>query len=133
MSLPQSAMLSLDADNEPEKTTETVLSAETEFHETQAEIQPTPSEIGAKMLDPFLDGGTTTAAELEGKTVEAGEKKAEDFTAYIRTLLTQPHEIQSTTEESEVEGDIPEVTQFQPPVPKPRPTVRLVYTFCLLY
>ncbi len=118
-------MLSLDTVNEQEKTTETVIPVEQEFHETQPVIQATPSEIGAEMLDPFLDGQPTTAPELsESKGDESREKKSEDFTAYIRTLLTQPHEIPSTTEESEVEGDMPEVTQFQPPMPKPRPSVR---------
>ena len=65
-------------------------------------------EIGSELLGTFLNAHDSSCNITKNKDDEFNSKKSDDFTAYIRTLLTQPHDgITDNSSQEETDEAVP--------------------------
>lgn len=65
-------------------------------------------EIGSELLGTLLNAHDSSCNINKNKEDEFSSKKSDDFTAYIRTLLTQPHDgITDNSSQDETDEPVP--------------------------
>ena len=65
-------------------------------------------EIGSELLGSLLNAHDSSYNITKNKEDEFNSKKTDDFTAYIRTLLTQPHDgITDNSSQEETDEPVP--------------------------